>query len=90
MPILLGVAIFPPQDIILDVLSKFTLYSLRMQIAEGNMAILIYWGQNEIYNISQTTFSNVFSSMEMFEFRLKFHESLFLTVQLLILQHWFR
>ena len=41
-------------------------------------------------NISQTTFSNVFSSMKMFEFRLKFHWRLFPSVQLTIFQHWFR
>ena len=41
-------------------------------------------------NISQTTFSKVFSSMEMFEFRLKFHWSLFPRVELTIFQHWFR
>ena len=41
-------------------------------------------------NISQTTFSNFFSSMKMFEFRLKFHWSLLPRVQLTIFQHWFR
>ena len=40
--------------------------------------------------ISQTTFSNAFSWLKMFEFRLKFHWSLFLRVQLTIFQHWFR
>ena len=40
--------------------------------------------------ISQTTFSNAFSWMKMFEFRLKFHWSLFVRFQLTILQHWFR
>ena len=40
--------------------------------------------------ISQTTFSNAFSWMKMFEFRLKFHWSLFPRVELTILQHWFR
>ena len=40
--------------------------------------------------ISQTTFSNGFSSMKMFEFRFKFHWSLFERVQLTIFQHWFR
>ena len=40
--------------------------------------------------ISQTTFSSAFSWMKMFEFRLKFHWSLFLRVQLTIFQHWFR
>ena len=36
--------------------------------------------------ISQTTFSNAFSWMKMFEFRLKFHWSLFPRVQLTIFQ----
>ena len=49
-----------------------------------------HWGRNEINNISQTTFSNVFSSMKMYEFQLTFHGSLFLGVQLTISQHWFR
>ena len=40
--------------------------------------------------IPQTTFSNAISWMKMFEFRLKFHWSLFLKVQLTIFQHWFR
>ena len=49
-----------------------------------------HWGRDEMNNISQTTFSNVFSAMKMFEFRLKFHWSLFPRVQLTIFQHWFR
>ena len=39
--------------------------------------------------ISQTTFSNAFSWIKMFEFRLKFHWSLFSMVQLTIFQQWF-
>ena len=39
--------------------------------------------------VSQTL-SNAFSWMKMLEFRLKFHWSLFLRVQLTIFQHWFR
>ena len=35
-------------------------------------------------------FSNLFSSMKLFKFLLKFHWSLFLGVQFTILQHWFR
>ena len=38
----------------------------------------------------QRTFSNVFSWMKKFDFRLNFHWSLFLRVQLTIAQHWFR
>ena len=40
--------------------------------------------------ISQTTFSKAFSWIKMFEFRLKFHWSLFPRVQLTIFQQWFR
>ena len=52
--------------------------------------LLTHWGRDEMNNISQTTFSNVFSSMKMFEFRLKSHWSMFPRVQLIIFQHWFR
>ena len=40
--------------------------------------------------ISQTTFSNAFSWMKMFEFRLKFHWIWFPRVQLTIIKLWFR
>ena len=40
--------------------------------------------------ISQRTLSIAFSWMKMLEFRLNFHWSLFLRVQLTIFQHWFR
>ena len=40
--------------------------------------------------IFQTTFSNAFSWMKMFEFRLTFHWILFPGVKLTIFQHWFR
>ena len=40
--------------------------------------------------IFRTTFSNAFSWMKIFEFRVRFHWSLFLGVQLTIFQHWFR
>ena len=51
---------------------------------------LTHWGRDKMADISQTTFSHVFSSMKMFEFRLKFHWSLFLRVQLTKFQHCFR
>ena len=38
----------------------------------------------------QPTFSNAFSWMKIYEFRLTFHWSLFPRVQLTIIQHWFR
>ena len=51
---------------------------------------LTHWGRDKMDAISQTPFSNAFSLMKIFEFRLKFHWSLFLSVQLTIFQHWFR
>ena len=60
--------------------------------ARDNMSLahLTHWGRDKIDAISQTTLSNAFSWMKMLEFRLKFHWSLFLRVQLTIFQHWFR
>ena len=52
--------------------------------------ILTHWGRDKIAAVSQTTLSNAFSWMKMLEFRLRFHWSLFLSVQLTIFQHWFR
>ena len=51
---------------------------------------LTHWGPDKMDAISQTTFSSAFSWMKMSEFRLKFHWSLFLRVQLTIFHHWFR
>ena len=51
---------------------------------------LTHWDRDQINAISQTTFWSAFSWMKMFEFRLKFHWSLFLRFQLTIFQHWFR
>ena len=56
----------------------------------SHVSTLTYWGRDKMDAISQTTFSSAFSWMKMFEFRLKFHWSLFLRVQLTIIQHWFR
>ena len=51
---------------------------------------LTHWCRGKMDAISQTTFWSAFSWMKMFEFRLKFHWSLFLRVQLTIFRHWFR
>ena len=51
---------------------------------------LIHWGWDKMAAISQTTFSNAFSWMKMFEFWLSFHWILLPRVQLTISQHWFR
>ena len=51
---------------------------------------LTHWGRDKMAAISQTTLSNAFSWMKKLEFRLKFQWSLFIRVQLIIFQHWFR
>ena len=48
---------------------------------------LTHWGRVKIAAISQTIISNTFSWMKMLEFRLKFHLSFFLRVQLTTYQH---
>ena len=69
--------------------NKLVLYRLSVMVLL-NLKPLTHWDWDEMDNISQTTFWNVFSSMKMFEFRLKFHWSLFLRIQLTILHHWCR
>ena len=51
---------------------------------------LTHWGRDKMAAIFQTTFSNAFSWIKMFEFRLNFHWNLFPRVQLTIFQQWFR
>ena len=51
---------------------------------------LTHWGRDQMDAISQRTFSNPFSWMKMFEYRLKFHWNVFSEVQLTIFQRWFR
>ena len=52
--------------------------------------VLTHWGRDKMAAISQTTFSNAFSLMKIYGFRLKFHWGLFLRFELTIFQHWFR
>ena len=66
------------------------LHILQKTVKNLNNPLLTHWGWDQIDAMSQTTFSNEFSWMKMYEYRLKFHWSLFLRVQLTISQHWFR
>ena len=61
-----------------------------MGLYEKKPHCLTHWGRDKMVAIFQTTFSNGFSWMKMYEFRLTLHWSLFLGVQLTIFQHWFR
>ena len=49
-------------------------------------SLLTHWGRDKMAAIFQTTVSNGFSWMKMYEFRLKFHWSLFPRVQITIFQ----
>ena len=51
---------------------------------------LTHWGRDKMTAISQTNFSNAFSSTKNFVFWFEFHWNLFLRVQLTKSQHWFR
>ena len=55
-----------------------------------SLSSLTHWGRDKMAAIFQTTFSNAFSWMQINEFWLRFHWSLFLRVQLTIFQYWFR
>ena len=48
------------------------------------LKLLTHWGRDKMATIFQTTFSNAFSWMKMYKFRLRFHWSLFPIVQLTI------
>ena len=52
--------------------------------------ILVNSPLDKMASVSQTVFSDAFLWMKSFVFRLKFHWSLFLRVQLTITHHWFR
>ena len=47
---------------------------------------ITHWGRDKMAAVWQTTLSNAFSWMQMLEFRLRFHWSLFLRAQLAIFQ----
>ena len=49
---------------------------------------LTHWGRDKMDTIFQT-FSNIFSWMKIYKFQIRFHWSLFPTVQLTIFQDWF-
>ena len=51
---------------------------------------LTHKGRDKTATVLQTTFSYAFSWIKEYVFRIKFHWTLFLKVQLTICQHWFR
>ena len=77
--------------------NKYTRRILTMGFESNNHTVgqwrnvlLTHWGRDKMAAIFKTTFCNGFSWMEMYEFGVKFHWSLFLGVHLTTCQHWFR
>ena len=66
------------------ILLKLLSHLLRRQ------KVLTHWSRDKMAAIFQTTFSNGFSWMKIYQFRLIFHWNLFQMVQLATFQHWFR
>ena len=56
----------------------------QQYVKRFHVAVLTHWGRDKMAAVSQTTLSNAFSWMKMSEFRLRFHWSFFLRVQLTI------
>ena len=52
--------------------------------------LLTHWGRDKMVAIFQTTFSNAFSWMKLYKFRLRFHWNVLPWVQLTIFHHWFK
>ena len=66
------------------------LCNMQSTFKQTNALRLTYWGRDKMSDIIQTTFSDTFSWLKMFEFQIQFHLSLFLRVQLTTKQHRFR
>ena len=52
-------------------------WNMWLKLLSFILSILTHWGRDKMAAIFQTTFSNAFSWMKMFKFRLRFHWSLF-------------
>ena len=87
--------------VLVIIIATFNAYSSMQQFlnisrytTSATLALILnaltHWDRDKMDAISQTTFSNAFSRMKMFEYRLKFHWSLFPRVRLTISHHWFR
>ena len=83
-------------EILIEILTfSFTKMRLKVSSAKWRPSCLglnelTDWGQDKMAPIFYTTFSNAFSWMKMYEFRLRFHWSLLPKAQLTTSQHWFR
>ena len=70
---------------------RFSFNTLWYQKCDNlHLEILNHLPLDKLAAISQTTFSNAFSWMKIFEFQIKFHWNTFLGVWSIICQYWFR
>ena len=65
-------------------------FAWDMPIWYFRVMFLTHWGRHKMAAIFQTPFSNAFSWIKKYEFRLKFCWRLFLRIPLTVSQHWFR
>ena len=87
-PIAIGLQYTTQISFIMEVWVTFIDIHLTRELAAST--VLTHWGRDKMAAVSLTILSNTFSWMKMLEFRLRFHWSLSLRVQLTIIQHWFR
>ena len=81
---------FPFDDVIMSIPSNHGVFGSVVQWFEPGFEPLTHRARDKMAAITQTMFSNALSWMKIFEFRLKFHLSLSLMLQLTICHQWFR
>ena len=71
-------------------LASFAVCLLPWFSCSHKITLLTHWGRDKMAATSQTSLSNAFSWIKMWEFCLRIHWSLFLSFELRIFQHWLR
>ena len=64
------------------------LYACHMYTEPQSTPFWTHWGRDKMYSNFLILFANVFSSMKIYRFPLRFHWNLLAGVQLTIFQHW--
>ena len=74
------------EELYISYIGVIALILIHVYMIAANQLIHCGWGKIAV--ISQTTFSNVFAWVKIYEFRLIFHWSFFLRFKLRVFQHW--
>ena len=72
------------------IMNQMCMLIISVVLIPGNICILLNTGQGEVAILFPMTFSNAFSWMKMYKFRLRFHWSFFPRAKLTIFQRCFR